>query len=268
MGFGFHGEISKIDVNNLFQQPGLFTFDTNSLVSNGLADFLLGGLTRFRQASGQFFNNRYQVTGYYAQDSWKATRKLTLNYGVRYEPFSPQDEKLGRQGLFNASAYAGGIVSTTHPTAPAGLLFPGDPGFVHDMVRPVYTHFMPRFGFAYDVFGNGTTSIRGGAGQFYDTRLPGVFDNVFANGVPFVAAVDNTYALNAPGNFADPYARISGGNIFPAPQPPPASYFTRANYRSTTFSTLNPNTFHVPVTYMYNLALEQQYTKSLSTRLA
>ena len=266
--FGFHGELAKVDVNNQFQQPGIFQFNSNATIANPMADFLLGGLTVFQQASGQYFNNRYHITGYYAQDSWKASRRLTLNYGVRYEPFSPQHEKLGREGMFSPSAWAAGQVSVTHPTAPAGLLFPGDPGFVKNMVRPVYTHFMPRFGFAYDVFGNGRTSFRGGAGMFYDTRLPGVFDNIFANTVPFVASVNVTYAPTSLGDFSNPYANIPGGNIFPAPQPPPANYFTLANYQNASYSTFNPDTFRVPVTYAFNLAVEQQITDSISSRIA
>jgi hypothetical protein len=233
-----------------------------------MADFLLGGLTQFQQSSGQFFNNRYHVTGYYLQDSWKVNRRLTLNYGVRYEPFAPQEEKLGREGMFSPAARAAGTISTTHPTALAGLLFPGDTGFVKNMVHPVYTHFMPRLGFALDVFGDGKTSLRGGGGQFYDTRLPGVFNNIFANSVPYVASVNVTYATNSLGNFSNPYGNIPGGNIFPAPQPPSASYFTTANYQNSSYSTFNPDTFKLPVTYMYNLAIEQQLTNSISTRIA
>lgn len=268
LGFGFHGELAKVDVDNQFQQPGIFQFNTNTTVPNALADFLLGGLTTFQQASGQYFNNRYKVTGYYAQDSWKVTPRFTLNYGVRYEPFLPQEEKLGRQGWFSPAARAAGQISTTHPTALAGLLFPGDAGFVQNMVHPVYTHFMPRIGFAYDVFGNGRTSVRGGAGQFYDTRLPGVFDNIFANSVPYVAQVSYNYAASSLGDFSNPYANIPGGNIFPAPQPPTASYFTTTNYQNAQYSTFDPATFHVPVTYSYNLAVEQQFVNTLSGRLA
>lgn len=268
LGFGFHGELAKVDVNNQYQQPGIFQFASNASIVNPLADFLLGGVTLFQQASGQYFNNRYHVTGYYAQDSWKLGRRFVLNYGVRYEPFSPQHEKLNRQGMFSPVARAAGQVSTTHPTALAGLLFPGDQGFVKDMVRPVYTHFMPRVGFAWDVFGDGKTSLRGGAGQFYDTRLPGVFDNIFANAVPFVASVNVSFPATGLANFSNPYASIPGGNIFPAPQPPPANYFSLANYQSQSYSTFNPDTYRLPATYSWNLALERQFTDTTSARIA
>ena len=268
LGFGFHGELAKVDIDNQFQQPGIFQFNSNTTDPSPMADFLLGGLVTFQQASGQYFNNRYHVTGYYAQDSWKVSRRLTLNYGVRYEPFSPQHEKLGRQGMFSPSAWASGQVSTTHPTALAGLLFPGDSGFVNNMIRPVYTHFMPRFGFAYDVFGNGLTSVRGGAGLFYDTRLPGVFENIFANSVPYVASVNVTNSGTKLGDFSNPYANIPGGNPFPSPQPPPANYFSQANYQATSYSTFLPDRFHVPVMASFNLAIEQQLAKTLSSRIA
>jgi Outer membrane receptor for monomeric catechols len=268
MSFGFHGELAKVDVDNQYQQPGVFQFNSNASISNPLADYLLGGLTNFQQASGQYFNNRYHVTGYYAQDSWKVNRRLTLNYGIRYEPFAPQHESHEREGMFSPAARAAGTVSTTHPNALAGLLFPGDAGFVENMVHPVYSHFMPRFGFALDVFGNGKTSIRGGGGQFYDTRLPGVFDNIFANSVPFVASVNVQFLPTALADFSNPYASVAGGNPFPAPQPPPASYFTTANYQSSSYSTFDPTTFRLPVTYSWNLAVEQQFTDKLSSRIA
>jgi outer membrane receptor protein involved in Fe transport len=268
IGIGFHGELAKVDVNNLYQQPGVFQFNSNNSITNPLADFLLGGLTNFQQASGQFFNNRYKVTGYYVQDVWKVNRRLTLNYGVRYEPFYPQHEALNREGMFSNAARVAGQISSTHPQALAGLLFPGDTGFVNNMVNPVYSHFMPRFGFALDVFGDGKTSLRGGGGQFYDTRLPGVFDNIFANSVPYVASVNVAFGATALANFSNPYASIPGGDPFPAPQPPPINFFTTANYQNSSYSTFDPTTFRVPRTYDFNLAVEQQFTGSLSSRIA
>lgn len=172
--------------------------------------------------------------------------------------------------MFSPAARAAGQVSTTYSTALAGLLFPGDKGFVNNMMNPVYTHFMPRFGFAWDVFGDGKTSLRGGAGQFYDTRLPGVFDNIFANSVPFVAAVNVTFdpATTGLGSFTNPYSKIAGGNPFPALQPPPANSFSFGNFQSQSYSTFDPTTFRVPVTISWNLAVEQQLTSTLSSRIA
>jgi hypothetical protein len=88
LSFGFHGEISKIDVNNQYRQPGNFTFNANN-TGDAMASFLFGYVYEFSQASGQFFDGRAEFYGAYVEDSWKATRRLTLDFGVRYEPFIP-----------------------------------------------------------------------------------------------------------------------------------------------------------------------------------
>ena len=97
IAFGYHGEISKVDVDNLFRQPGNFTFNANN-TNDAIASFLFGYVNEFSQASGQFFNARDKFNGVYVQDSWKVSRKLTLNYGVRYEPFVPWQGSSGAHG--------------------------------------------------------------------------------------------------------------------------------------------------------------------------
>ncbi len=105
---------AKVDVNNLFQQPGLFTFNAN-VTNNAMASFLTGYVQNFAQASGQFLNLRGHFYGFYAQDNWKLTRRFTLNYGLRYEPFLPWHEIQGRMGSFFPANWAAGTHSTVYP---------------------------------------------------------------------------------------------------------------------------------------------------------
>jgi hypothetical protein len=261
---GYHGEVSKVDVNNLYRQPGNFTFNANN-TNDATASFLFGYVEEFSQASGQFFNGRITFNGVYAQDSWKATRKLTLDYGLRWEPFVPWREVAGRMGSFFPSLWASGTHSSVYPLAPAGLRFAGDAGFNRNGVSSAYDHFMPRLGFAWDVFGNGKTSLRGGAGMFFDSRINSTLFNIYTNTSPFITNVDVTNAGGAKITFANPYQSYGTPNPFPAPQPPPPT----APIPPQGFLTYDPfNGFHDPLTYDWNLALEQQLSSSLSMRIA
>lgn len=258
IAFGFHGEIAKVDVVNQNGQPGTFSFSaTNGNTS--LANFLFGYLATFSQNSGQFQQNRAKFFGGYAQDSWKVSRRLVLNYGLRYEPYIPLHEKGNRMGQFNPEAYAAGQKSTLYPNAPAGLLFAGDPGVPVDGIRAVYSNFMPRIGFAYDVFGDGKTAIRGGGGMFYDTRSNGLFNNGWIGSAPFVTSVNLTPANT---HFSNPYGSTT--NPFPAAFPPPAD----APFIGTpSVITFDPSgQFKVPLSYAWNLAVEQQLTERMSMR--
>jgi hypothetical protein len=263
--FGFHGEQAKVDVNNLFQQPGLFTFNAN-VTNNAIISFLTGYVASFSQASGQFLNLRGHFFGFYGQDSWKMTRRFTLNFGLRYEPFIPWHEKEGRMGSFFPSVYAAGTHSTLYPLAPAGLLFAGDKGFNPNGVPNIYTHFMPRIGFAWDIFGTGKTSLRGGAGSFYDSRMSSVFYNIYSNTSPFITNVNISSATGGPSiNFTNPYTSFGTANPFPAPQPPPNT----SPIPPQAFLTYDPNrTFQTPLSYSWNLAVEQQATHNLLARIA
>jgi hypothetical protein len=271
LGFGFHGELSKVDVVNTSQQPGSFGF-SSATTGDANASFLLGYLSSFQQGSGQFINNRNKFYGFYGEDSWKITRRLTLDYGLRYEPASPWHEKFHRIGQFNPTAEAANIVSTVYPNAPAGLLFPGDPGVPADGYNGSYKDFMPRVGFAYDVFGDGRTAIRGGSGVFFDTRQDGVINNAFSNVQPFVASLTlafqpGNYQGVATGNFLNPFvgSTQATANPFPAAQPPPST----ATFNTNSWITFDPKGyFPVPTTYVWNLAAEQQLSNGLALRLA
>ena len=262
---GYHGEVSKVDVNNLFEQPGQFTFNSN-ISGDAVASFMFGYLYQFVQASGQFFNPRGKFQGAYVQDSWKATHNLTLDYGVRYEPFMPWHELQGRMGSFFPALQASGTHSAKYPLAPAGMLFAGDSGFNPNGVASAFNHFMPRFGLAYDVFGNGKTSIRGGGGLFFDSRINSTLFNIYSNLAPFITSIQLNSSATVSMNVANPFTTFGTTNPFPAPQPPLSTTPINANQSWLTYDPFKG--FHDPLTYDWNLALEQQLSGSLSMRLA
>jgi hypothetical protein len=256
--FGAHAELTKNDINNLYQQPGLFTFSATN-TNYAVASFDLGYLQTFVQGNGQYFGNRATFLGFYAQDSWKMTRRFSLNYGVRYEPYMPYNEVYQRLEQFSPSAYLAGTKSTIYVNAPAGLLFPGESGVPEKGVNGKYLDFMPRLGFNWDPFGNAKTVIRGGGGTFYDTRQPGIQNTPASDVTPFSISATLTQPK---GSFSDPYLGLT--NPFPAPSPPPHN---TSFLLPVTAYTFNPD-FPVPVTYDWNLTVEQQLSGNMLARIS
>ncbi len=269
---GYHDELSKIDVNNLNTLPGQFNFSSTG-TNDAMASFLFGYLFQMNQGTGQIFRPRGTFQGGYVQDSWKASRNLTLNYGVRWEPFVAWRERDGRMGSFSPTLWASDTHSTKFPLAPAGMQFAGDPGFNPRGVASNYNHWMPRLGFAYDVFGDGKTAIRGGAGLFFDSRINSTLFNIYTNGEPFLesVALSSTFSATTPANdvnmsWYNPYGTAGVTNPFPAPQVPPNTYPISSSNNWLTYDPYRG--FQDPRTVAFNLAVEQQLTSSLLLRTA
>jgi hypothetical protein len=200
-------------MNTLNNRPtnGQFTF-SGQLLGLGYADFLLGRMSNFIQGNPVYDNDRSNYIGLYAQDSWKLRPRLTLNYGLRWEPFLPQTNTNGYVDNFDFGRFLAGQRSTVRTDAPVGLLFPGDPGYPgtsNSFGRK--NMFAPRIGLVWDPRGNGRMTVRASYGLFYDTPQLFFYTRV-ANNPPWGAQVSLT---NPAGGFSDPYAGQPGGNPFP-----------------------------------------------------
>jgi hypothetical protein len=284
--FGGHFELSKVDVTNVYTSYGSFGFGsvTNKIGSttynypNAYGNFLMGFMNNFSQGNYELVNDRNHFPGVYAQDSWKATRRLQINYGVRWESFAPWADRRNLMTEFQPSAYTANQHSQVYTNLPAGLLVSGDPGVPYNGVRNQYKQFMPRVGFAYDVFGNGKTSIRGGFGIFYQDRLPAFFNltqgsyvpNTISLTLPDPGMYGTVAGTNPGGPFSNPYCTgCSAGavsNPFPFTLPFPKDQVFPNAFQVAEYPPSGD--FQVPVTNDFNLIVEQQLSPSWSARVA
>ena len=270
-------ERSRVDLDNKFFQPAEFSFDGfANLMAGKLTDY--SGNPAFRQGAGEFKNNRNTFAGLYIQDNVKVNRRLTVNLGLRWEPGRAQRELKNRWTQFRLPDLIAGAHSTVFPNAPAGLFFPGDAGFPNNGLRDSMNNFAPRLGFAWDVFGDSKTSLRGGSGIFYDTRISGMNNNRFVDSTPFSPQLFlQTGAVGAsPGTFADPLCTQAATQTaqkctsqtaaypFPAAFPPPKNAPFR---QSDLYLGWDPNhKWQVPTIYNWNLVLERQLPASFLVR--
>jgi hypothetical protein len=211
-----------------------FSF-TGVATGAGLGDFLTGKLTLLDQATPNTVFVRQWFMGLYAQDTWKVSQRLTLNLGLRYEPWFPTIFANGAIYNFSFDRYNQGIVSKVYPNGPPGLYFPGDPGFpgLSGQNRK-WKDFEPRVGIAWDPMGNGKTSVRASYGLFYDFANSQVWFNTTV-APPF----GDEIKLNSPaGGFDNPWQGFPGGNPYPITShnlfTPNAPYITVAGYNMPT----------------------------------
>lgn len=197
--FGGEFHYDQVNTNPIAQLNGNFLF-FGSETGLDFADFLLGVPSQYNQSQLQAFYGRNKYAGMFAQDSWRVTKHLALNYGVRWDRIEPWYEKYNQIATF-----VPGRQSIVFPGAPAGILFPGDPGVSRTIAPPGNLDFAPRIGVAYSP-DSGTTSIRASYGMFY-TAIEALSIGISAANAPY----GTTYTSPAPPLFATPFITAATG---------------------------------------------------------
>ena len=176
---------------------------------------------------------------FYAQDDWRATSRMTINYGLRYElpyPWMQPDNQ--------SVTFIPGFQSKIFPQAPSSIAYAGDAGIDPHIVPTKYNSLGPRLGIAYDLFGNGRSAVRGGFGIFYD--------NVNANTVGIGQPYHYQATFNPPnGSFSQPTLGYS--NTPPNYTGPASAQFVTPF--SINFADANLTT---PYTMAFNLGIQQR----------
>ncbi len=179
LAMGFDYLKMNIDLDNTYRQNGNFRFRGTGFSGNALSDFFLGKVDRFIQGGGEYAARRGTLASGFVQDNFRVNRRLTLNLGLRYDPFVPFGDELGRTECFRP-----GQKSTRFTNAPVGYLYAGDSGCPEGGSQSHYWLFAPRIGFSYDVTGQGRTVLRGGYGMFYQPPFVEAFNNM-VDSAPF-----------------------------------------------------------------------------------
>jgi len=209
---GIGGSMFKQGLNYFSYGPAVgtatFTGQQTGLI---LGDFMMGRMSTFSQGTIYGFYERQFYDSLYAQDTWKMNSHLTVNYGVRWEPYLSPYNNRGENEHFDLSLFAQNVHTNVFTNAPAGLIFPGDPQYTSGKYinGPVWKKFYPRVGIAWDPQGNGKMAIRAGFGMFGDRASMLNSSNIF-NSPPFGSAITVSNGL-----LSDPWVNYPGGNPMP-----------------------------------------------------
>jgi hypothetical protein len=220
------------DGDAIVRSMGSYTFN-GAFTGSALTDFMLGRPSFFEQQNEQFAATQATTVGLYVQDDIRASKRLTLNIGVRYElPLAPF-ETAGTVMVFKPGSTER---STKFKNAPPGLLFLGDPGVTKSGRATPSTLFGPRVGFSYALTSDQKTVLRAGWGVFYNPTWLNV-EAQYDNKPPWV----NRIGVTPPASTANPWANYPGGNPFPSPSGDPNYVFQNAGIFSYAPNYTEPN---------------------------
>jgi hypothetical protein len=237
---------------------GIFTFASSAptTTGNALSDFVAGQVSTMEQDTPYHTLMSAWHTAVFIQDNYRLTPRFTANLGVRWDIDTPPVESSNL-----TDAFVPGQQSTVVPSAPLGMLFPGDKGVTRGIVGTKFHHIAPRIGFAWDPFGDGKMAVRAGAGIFYGATSGNEW-NQPGNAQPY--AVRQTF--NSITSLTNVYGNPAS---FPNGDPFPYIYNPK-NPRFLVPATIESLGTKVqwPYIYQFNAAVERQLPGQLSLTVA
>ncbi|MGH9728763.1 MAG: carboxypeptidase regulatory-like domain-containing protein [Candidatus Acidiferrales bacterium] len=284
--FGFEGRDFWVTNPFFFNNNGNFGFGGNGRFSTGdpATDFFLGVPDTYGQSSGGFIDARAKEGYFYAQDEFKLRRDLTLTFGMGYQIDTPlRDIANGGRAI---NCFRPSQQSTIYPTAPAGLIFPGDANCSTAGYNTKFNDFAPRLGFAWApdlgrISGNqGDFSIRGGFGIYYNRSEEELtLQNLTAP--PFSLSDSGITDVNGNPSFSTPFTDVrcvnqagssigcttldtsnkptpaSIANKYPFTPPAAGSAVNFGFFEPLSLNLLDPET-KIPTAMNYNLTVQRQ----------
>jgi hypothetical protein len=227
--------------------------------AHGFADFLLGRFDSYNKVdSSNSTLQSWNLAGY-VMDTWRVTPRLTITPGLRLDFNSGISEKNDQLTL-----YRPGVQSTTFPSAPPGVLVPGDPG-ISESLSGSTTRMAPRVNVAYDVFGDGKTAVRGGVGLYHGRDVLARWQTSYLGRPPFTGA--SAVARN--GVLSDPWLSSQNPTYaappFPFVDQNPSSYEWPSQISG--FYGLAPD-YGLGSSWQWNLAVEREIVPRLTLELS
>ncbi|OFV93007.1 MAG: hypothetical protein A3H28_13160 [Acidobacteria bacterium RIFCSPLOWO2_02_FULL_61_28] len=247
LGVGsWHGRVNE---TTWFAPTAFFGFN-GQVTGMGMGDFFMGNVNRFFQGLLNSHRNTQWFVNMYLTDTWKMTPRLTLNLGIRWEPYIPQNVPNGAVYNFDINRFSAGTRSTAFVNAPVGFHYPGDPGFPGKTgINSKWAHFAPRVGLAWDPFGDGKTSLRASFAYGYAFNS-GIWREDASGSNPWGG---RTVLTNPAGGFANPWQGSRRGNPFPYAVDKNVVFTDRGLFLSQAYD------LKTPIFYTWNLGVQRQF---------
>ncbi len=266
---------------------------TSSYTGGYLADYMLGAASGYMQGAGEIADVAGWQMGPFIQDDWKIRPDLTINLGLRWDPNTPPVSQGDRGAAWvpGANTVAGfansapGKQSIVFTNAPAGLLFPGDPGVPNTLMNSDYGYWEPRIGLAYQPKALPHTVFHAGGGIFTGPLQYSEYNHA-ADVAPFSPTFNFSgwcwpCSADAPlaGGiipFDNPWSASGAGSPYPTSPFPGTFPWATISYKPAKNVVISKGqigqefsrNFKLPTTYAWNVSIEQQLTSTTGLRVA